>query len=442
MDNLDIEGLFWLATNQDDKVAGHLKFDPADGAELNLSGSIQKLVPSTSEKVPVSFDDDWIRIHGLAGGHKITLDRCQLIKRETQFPEFARESYYSPIVLSGDYFFEGEPLEFSSASVHLLHLEHWVRRSSVTIRFDQDEESNGLERVHVTSTSLQKIATGMSDGTLELTFTYNLLGDHIVKSEIRQSCILSLQFAVSRPLADILGFCLAIQDLVTIGLDVPSRITGVSLERSNQSESLESDRGDSTYIQLYVRLRESNHQAIRKAPSTAEMLFTFDDVGGLDTIGKWIKVSGKFRIVIGALMNYWYVPGLTQENRFFNVITAAEALARIRTGEQNLNLEKELKNLAENAGDTFVALVGSVDSWANEIVRIRINNVVHRGLHETVDSFRLFVLSESVYFLVVLCLLRDCDVEEGTLASVRKSLRFERIARQLQGKSDLRQHTN
>ena len=36
MEELDIDGLFWLADKPDDRVAGRLTFAAANGAKLNL----------------------------------------------------------------------------------------------------------------------------------------------------------------------------------------------------------------------------------------------------------------------------------------------------------------------------------------------------------------------------------------------------------------------
>ena len=121
------------------------------------------------------------------------------------------------------------------------------------------------------------------------------------------------------------------------------------------------------------------------------------------------------------------------DNRFFNVVTAAEALARIRRKQQTIDFENELGALAREAGSTFGALVGDVNSWVKEIVQVRNNNVVHRGLRGDVQGSRLYCLAESVYFLVVLVLCSECDVPEATSAKIRNHQRFAWLASRLKG---------
>ena len=72
--------------------------------------------------------------------------------------------------------------------------------------------------------------------------------------------------------------------------------------------------------------------------------------------------------------------------------------------------------------------MGDVNSWVKEIVQVRNNNVVHRGLRGDVQGSRLYWLAESVYFLVVLVLCSECDVPEATSAKIRNHQRFASLA--------------
>ena len=137
--------------------------------------------------------------------------------------------------------------------------------------------------------------------------------------------------------------------------------------------------------------------------------------------------------MVNALMSHWYIPKVSIDNRFFNVVTAAEALARIRRKKQRIDFGDELRVLAHEAGSTFGALVGDVNSWVKEIVQVRNNNVVHRGLRGDVQGSRLYGLAESVYFLVVLVLFSECRVPEATSVKVRNHQRFASAARLLKG---------
>ena len=162
-----------------------------------------------------------------------------------------------------------------------------------------------------------------------------------------------------------------------------------------------------------------------------QMLFTFDDIGGLDGIAKWLKTSARFRQVIDSLLSHWYLPDIYTDNRLLNMIIAAEALERIRLQKQDLNFREALIDLAGVAGNPFRVIVEDVSTWASEIVRIRTRNLVHRGLHGNLEGLRPYYLSESLYLLVVLCLLRECGITEETLTKVQGHQAFGRLAREL-----------
>ena len=110
-------------------------------------------------------------------------------------------------------------------------------------------------------------------------------------------------------------------------------------------------------------------------------------------------------------------------------------LIRIRKKEKHVNLKKEkftLKNgLQELAGEVdavFAPLVGDLTAWAQEVVRTRSNFVVHPGLLGNRDGYRLYLLSESIYLLVVLTLLRDCSVAIDSLKNIQNHEHFKWLA--------------
>ena len=124
-------------------------------------------------------------------------------------------------------------------------------------------------------------------------------------------------------------------------------------------------------------------------------------------------------------------PPLYQEQRYFNAVVAAETLIRIRKKEQDVNLKKGLQELAGEVDAVFAPLVGDLTAWAQEVVRTRDNFVVHPGLRGNSDGYRLYLLSESIYLLVVLRLLRDCSVAIDSLKNIQNHEHFKWLAAEL-----------
>ena len=117
----------------------------------------------------------------------------------------------------------------------------------------------------------------------------------------------------------------------------------------------------------------------------------------------------------------WYV-----ESRFFDAITAAETFARIQGQYEHVNRYK-IKQLGRGAGDPFEALVGDVDKWADRVWDARRDDLVHRGLSEA-KPLPLYTMSESLYFLVVLSLLKECGAPGGAFTSIQNHHRFRRCS--------------
>jgi hypothetical protein len=112
----------------------------------------------------------------------------------------------------------------------------------------------------------------------------------------------------------------------------------------------------------------------------------------------------------------------------------------LRTQLQHSNeprFKDRLLRLAEHAGATFDALVGNVSTWARAVTDTRNRSVVHRNSAREPEglAWSLYLLSESVYFLVALCLLRECEAPEMTVQKVQEHRRFMWLAEQLEAEA-------
>ena len=121
-------------------------------------------------------------------------------------------------------------------------------------------------------------------------------------------------------------------------------------------------------------------------------------------------------------MSGWYSPWMDPEMQFFNVLSSVEMLARIKSGRQQVNLKNALIELAELAGSRFAELVSDKNQWASTIVQTRATRVVHRGLYEDAATPDWGKLSRSIYFVVVMSLLIECDVPDHELDAVAQKL--------------------
>ena len=417
--------------NPDRRVEGRLTYNDADGIELRLIGSLHDLesvlarhtgpVISVSLNELFGVDREHIRIVGVTSEGNVTVDHCY--RESGRFPlgghRPAQEVYKGGIALLGQSFDDEENLYFTGVSTRIQHIEHWVGMSAVSVELERAEQSNTLQQLSLVTTPLQEMAIAMDHGELELAFEYGLAGDHIAESTIRQRAVFSIRFSEPQTLSDTIGFCTALQDLVTIGVNAPVSIDRVHLQHADLDRA----------ISFFAKLIGPTGPEVTEPPAAIDQLFSFGDVGGLQGVAKWIAVADKYRSVVSALLSPEYRPPWYVEHRFFDAITSVESFARIQSREDHINRYK-LKQLGHWVGAAFQDLVGDVDRWVDMVWDARRDNVVHRGLREAKRP-QLYLLSESLYFLGLLSLIRECELPDRTLERIQKHSRFRRTADEL-----------
>lgn len=403
-------------------MAGHLKTDGRQGAELTLIGSFSDpdLFGSESSKA--------VRILGFLGNKKVTLDSCIQTSVTRSFPGTASETYHVRIVFEDAHFQQNEPLTFNRFQLQLWHLDHWIDLQGIERSYHRNPDGTLTPNIAFAPPSTRTVETDF--GTLQLQFSYAGKPGHFEYKVIETRNFI-INFDEPQSLRQLLQFSGALQDLLTIGVDGLSTIEDLTLLHPDSKAKSNSGQVIHFPIKLHMEYRGKDLIDDKKTIRNHDMLFTFEDIGNLNGVARWLEVAKKFRPAFGALTAQWYRPRMYAENRFFNAVTAAETFQRIRLNKQDLNFRMELKSLAAQAGDTFRNLVGDVDHWAKTVRDTRVKKVVHPGLYGNVEP-EIYLLSESVYFLVVLCLLQECGVPDETLEKIQQHQRFRLLKEQLQ----------
>ena len=419
MESLDVDGLFWLVDKPDDKVAGRLRFDPAEGARLALIGKFKDFVPS-GRNPPV-------RMNTVAGGRSFTLENCHFAGLNVEYPGgcqqgLTRHEYQSDLLLAGLHWDGHAPLQFKNVLLHVRYLEQWLEQlSSFPSGYDGRSRNPPLIVAAFDELVRQAVVRG-EFGELGLTYSRATSGDRFLETMIQQNFFFDFRLAKARPLNQVLDLCWLLQDLVTLGCDSPSAMTDLALEHPQQAS--DDSETEEVPIKIYTMSIGNYAAGPPGGLSHSKMLFTFSDLGGIEGIARWLQVASRYRIAVGALVGNLYAESPYAESRFFNACTAAEALRRIQLGKQNLNLSRELPMLAQQAGDAFRELVGDVDKWARRVVRVRDNIVVHRGLRGGANAYDIVWLADSLHLLAVLCVLSECGAQKTAEERVRQCERF------------------
>ena len=315
-----------------------------------------------------------------------------------------------------------EPLQFKNVLLHLRYLEEWLDQlRSFPSGYDGRGRNPPLIVAAFDELERQAVVSG-AFGELGLTYGRATSGDRFLETTVKQNFFLDLRLAEAASLDRVLSLCGLLQDMVTLGCDSPSALTDLAMEHPQQGSDTSPTK--KVPIKPYVRSIGNYTPGPREGAFHSRKLFTFSDIGGIQGVAKWLATASRYRIAVGALVSNLYAPSPYVESMFFNACTAAEAFRRIQLGRQNLNLARELKVLAQQAGDAFKELVGDVDRWARQVVRTRDNIVVHRGLRGGASAYGVVWLADSLHLLVVLCLLGECGVQQMAENQVRQSERF------------------
>lgn len=445
MEALDVEGVFWLAQRPDNQVAGRLTFDAQNGVELSLIGTfhdVDEILSSHSgqsitltDRELLGTNDRSVRIIGSTTKGSVTIDDCSVVGSSFTLGSthhIPHQKYDGlAVFLNAQFEDECAPPEISGIKVSIRNLEHWLSKSGVRVVFLQGDDTSPvrLDRIDIDLPDNLALDTGTDE--LEFSFQGVLRGDHIAETIIEQNCQFTICKSEMHPYEDLLKVCTSLQDLITIGLDEPSVITSMSVRLPRPNSSENGDEEAAQWVRLYTKLLGTDIKPRKKSLDAINTLFSFDDIGGMDGVRGWLEVARRFDVVVGSLMRHWYIPSMYAQDRFFNSVVAAEAMARIRIGEQDVNLRRELTELAEYAGDVFSTLVGDVETWSRSVVRVRVNNIVHIGLRQDIGRPVLYLLSESLYFLVVFCLLRECGVSNDALSKIGGREKVRRLSSQI-----------
>jgi hypothetical protein len=109
----------------------------------------------------------------------------------------------------------------------------------------------------------------------------------------------------------------------------------------------------------------SERVRLDKPQSAGRILFQFADIGGLPTIARWVKVAREYQAVVGALLSIRYASGLYAENRFNNVISAAESFHRLRFSNE-VRSKAEFRKLRR---ELVAAVSKEHQGWLSDQIR-------------------------------------------------------------------------
>ncbi len=445
-DDFEVQGEWWVPGRADRKVRGILKFSSEDGAELSLLGSLRSLFEEgeRSEEdgvVRVSMTEDALeragsypRLHGDSGGTAYTLEDCFRVRSTNRFlGGQGSETIRVNRILRGASFEENEALEATGISFRLTYLVDWIAETSITEQWREDGGTpEDVPRFRIEAREKpDRGAVLASGGSVYLKHRVGITGDGISDRALTQS----FQWRVDQPsltnMDDLLDLASDVQDLVSIATHKTAAFESVSFWHPDVFR----ERSEGTQMPRAINLFGVwNTRAEKPARRLYEhdLLFTFEHLGGIEGVRRWMDTAARHRGGLGRVMASRYAKEMFVSDRLLNCSAALEAFDRDSTKHEWSKLKTRLGRCADLAGNPFTNLVGDVSRWV-EAIRLERDEVAHHfGRRMRTSSTTIYYLWESLYWLYVICILRDSGAPEDVFEHLQRHGQYQRLIRRIQ----------
>jgi hypothetical protein len=453
MEAIDEMGLFWLAGHPDDALSGRLVFSPKGGAE----GGIDLFLVGLFDRAAWDHRQNDLRIVGWIGTKQVTLDQA-FLSASNEGSGVATSRYRANQLYIGHQFGRDESLEFQMATASFSDFDVWVNDQSTTEEYPSHQTPAPGKPVYTVSFDPpEREKARFSQGTVEMSIRWERTTDDRDSLVWRTWPAITIRYDHIQPMSVVRKDIGRIQDLVTLCLNKSTIMDRLLLTRPDvRARSLAgTDMGVDQPIELRVPLIRYVEPAKRKKQLEYRMLLTYDGLGRLDAVAKWLDASRTFQRSLDSLMSVRFAQQMYAENRYLNVTFASEAFHRISTQSEHAtneefskvvdacvagapeahrewlhdriafanepSLRKRMRQLAAKTKSCTRMLIGNVDDWAFVVSGVR-NELTHVGRHSRdFSGGDLRRLSESVFLVTGVAMLIESGVSIETLAARAES---------------------
>lgn len=425
---LEARGHWWLPEHPDHKVAGTLTFSPTEGGELTLIGALRNMfdegervakngtVTISLTEAAMQASGQYGRIVGEAGNDVYTLEDCfRVHSSNLLFGGQAVEKVHVNRVLKGARFEPGEALEASAVTFSTQHLADWIGESGLSEEWFWREDDGPLTdqpRIRLEARDLpERHFLSSRDHTVRLRHRLRLMGES--ERCIGEAFSWRVESRVKEPIDSFVDLASDLQDLVSIGIHRAVPFEYMQFWHPDIVSELPDGTSRPLPIDLYVRWNVQPKPDDRGV-HPVDMLFSFNDFDGMSGVQRWMDAAERHRASLGRVMASWYAETMFVSDRLLSCAAALEAFDRTRNPSSNrVILKTRLNRCVSFVGIPFVDLIGNRNRWLEVVVRDR-NDAAHNlGLRPRTASTETHYLWQSLHWLFVLCILRECKAPEG-----------------------------
>lgn len=432
-ETLDLQGRWWLPEHPDHRVFGTLTWNAEDGGTLHLhdelrpvvwldnvlaDGSVQKYRADRGE-----IQRTYPLILGRVEDRAYTLlDSFRLSAREYDMDERAEKVHVNRF-LEGAWFDDPDELRVDRVVIDMRHLTGWVNHSGLEVEWSRADSTGEDVFAVVTAEKLPPLTTEHHGVTVRMSQGLRKTGDHVHDLGVTHWRSLRLSNADPEPLNTFLDTASDFQDLVSVAVGKTAQFEKVVVHHpevpllSLAGTPIKNLRHDINYY-----IRWSNRSAPCEPVKRHDMYFTFDDLGGIDGVSRWLAVAADYRTELGRVMATRYREDMFLEDRIMNVSAALDSFDKHRrqTGKW-VEYAKRIKHCVDLAGQPFLDLIViDRDTWVERVVNTRDDLAHHREQFRTDGSVGDDLLAEQLFWLFVICMLRLANAPESVYEGISK----------------------
>ena len=418
MSRIDANGIFWDAEAPERQVPGRLQFDPHTGIELTLTGAFDE-VPDTDSTPGVTVPAR--QIHGVAGDNVFTLVGCGPSNYQFRFPGvFQTQTFRAQALLKGIHLALSDFAGMTSIAIQSRHLAQWTNYSKAVEDWDYDEQTGRLTEYRLSYRPPLEERGATPIGEISLRPTFQISGATSRHAQLDYGCVMKLEPSTPCRIEALMEHAIRFRHLLTLAIDAPELIESTHLTHPDYLEDGLHGTKRPVVFELLRQWDANPPQYPERDVQHFDMLFTLGDLGGLEGVGNWLQLSADYDVVVQSALAMQFMPAQFVDARFLSVAASADALARIHSSGSITTFRQRLIYLRDLAGEIFADLVGDVELWT-KVVKEQRNNIAHGENKSAYQQYRppLGLLGLSVYYLVILCLMRLLDVDDSALDGVR-----------------------
>lgn len=439
MGSFEVQGLWWIPESEDHKVPGVLSWSPDGGGTLKLVGQLWPVILLDNELPGGGVQKYRDRTHEHDHSYPVVLGEVehnsytllnafQTSKRDWSL-EQSTETVHANAVLEGGWF-DGPEVEVDRVRFRLRDLADWVDVTGLEMTYPRmDVDGDGDEFAVVTARSLPSFRIPTAGPGVSLLHRLGASTTGNNASTVEQDWVLAIDQEQMAPLQTFVEVASDFQDLVSIATGRTSEFTGVVLhhpdlpKRSLAGTPIGKAREDLNYHAQWSNRVDYVAEGVsaREPLSVFRMNFSFGQIG-VEGVGRWLDTAARFRTELGRAMATRYSRGAYLEDRIMNVCAALESFDKHYRGpDDEIWYVKRIAACVDLAGDIFTNLiVEDPDAWAKRVRDLRNDLAHHRERFRLDGSVGGHLISEQLFWLFVLCILRVAEAPDEVFECIAK----------------------